>query len=106
MCKRNSNPDGGVPGTDLKPEIVEEAITDEIIDISAGVYDPRNPIYLATGETSTSIQIQSGNTDNGDCGNDYEEEYDDHGVLWVNPSNPSVLYDEETFCDAEYAEYA
>ena len=100
------NPDGGVSGTDLRLEYVEEQITDEMVDLSAGVYDPRNPIYLATAQKSTNIQIQTGKQDNGDqYGEEYEEEHDIRDVLWVNPLDPRVIYeDEPSSFQSEYDE--
>ena len=90
------NPDGGVVGTDLRLEYVEEQIIDDMVDLSAGVYDPRHPIYLATVQKPTNIQIQTGNQGNGvQYGEDYEEEHDIHDVLWVSPSDPWVIYDDE-----------
>ena len=90
------NPDGGVVGTDLRLEYVEEQITDEMVDLSAGVYDPRNPIYLAAVQKPTNIQIQTGNQDNGDqYGEECEEEHDIRDVLLVNPSDPRVIYEDE-----------
>ncbi len=90
------NPDGGVNGTDLRPEYVEEQVTDDLIDLTAGVYDPRNPIFLATVQKSTSTQIQTGTYDDGNqFGEEYDEEYEIHDVLWVNPSDPKVIYEDE-----------
>ncbi len=72
-----------------------------MVDLSAGVYDPRT-----TAQKPTNIQIQTGNQDNGDqYGEECEEEHDTHAVLGANPSDPRVMYeDEPSSFQSEYEE--